>query len=103
MSDRPCSWSDLPLVLDLGEVASVIGVSKSSAWRLVRDGRIQATRISSRRIVISKASVQRFVGDAQEAGGAVAATRKLRPLAGPSAGNGVRSFSGNTAGPERGV
>jgi excisionase family DNA binding protein len=54
-------------LLDVGEVADQLSVSRQSVWKLIRSGHLAAVRISERRIRIHPDDLKRFV-DEQRAG-----------------------------------
>lgn len=60
------SWDEVPLTLTLDHVAELLSVSRSSAYRLVRDGRIRCVYLSARRIRISKDEMLRFLGVSED-------------------------------------
>jgi len=62
MLSRYQSWAQVPLTLTVDQVAGVLGISRSSAYRLIQRGRINAVRISQRKIVVSKDELRRFLG-----------------------------------------
>ena len=59
---RPTDWSELPLSLKAEDVASVLGVSRSTVHRLIASGRLSAVRLSERRILVSKDALMEFMG-----------------------------------------
>ena len=52
--------SQVPLVLSVPDMAGVLGISRNTAYDLVRSGRIRTVRIG-RQIRISKAALQEFL------------------------------------------
>ena len=56
------SWAEVPLTLTVDDVAAILGVSRSSAYRLVDRKQIRAVRISERKIVVSRDELRRFLG-----------------------------------------
>ena len=56
------SWDEVPLTLTVAEVARVLGISRSSGYRLIERGRIKAVRLSQRKLVVSKQELHRVLG-----------------------------------------
>lgn len=63
---RPTSWSELPLALRADEVATVLGVSRSTVHRLIAADQLRAVRVSERRLLVSKDALRDFMGDSSE-------------------------------------
>ena len=55
---------DLPLVMRVEDVGSVLGIARGSAYALVREGRIRSIRVSSNRLLIPKEAVIEFLQSA---------------------------------------
>ncbi|MBW6396162.1 helix-turn-helix domain-containing protein [Thermus sp. SYSU G05001] len=49
--------NDLPPVMNVPETAELLRVSQSTVWRLIRGGRLRATRIG-RRVLITRQAVE---------------------------------------------
>ena len=50
-----------PLLLDIEPAAEVVGISRSTMYRLMNDGSIRSVHIGRRRL-IERAELDRFVG-----------------------------------------
>jgi excisionase family DNA binding protein len=47
-------------LLSVADVGTVLGVSRSSAWRLVRDGELEFVRVGSR-VLVEQQTVRGFI------------------------------------------
>ena len=56
------------LCLSVPEAAKILGISRGLAYELARSGRLPALRFG-RRLLISRAALERMLNKAQEAGG----------------------------------
>jgi excisionase family DNA binding protein len=54
------SWDELPLMVPLGQSARVIGISRSSLYRLLDQDEIRSRKVGGRRF-ITKTELRRFV------------------------------------------
>lgn len=63
MENNCRSFNDLPLVLSVGEVASVLGIGLSNTYALVRCGRIGSLRIG-RQFRIPRNELRKFIENA---------------------------------------
>jgi len=52
------------LVLTVEETGEVLGISRATAYTLVRDGRLPAIRISDRRIIIPRKAIDDLLASA---------------------------------------
>lgn len=52
---------DLPKHIGVQEFAEIIGVSKSTAYRIVKSGKIKSVRLSERRVVIFKEDLLEWI------------------------------------------
>jgi len=50
------------LTYNVPEAAKVLGISRSLAYELVKRGEIPALRIGSKRVVIPKAALEKYLG-----------------------------------------
>ncbi|MFA5064958.1 MAG: helix-turn-helix domain-containing protein [Dehalococcoidia bacterium] len=54
------------LTVSVAEAASLLGISKNLAYRLFSNGELHgAIRLGSKRIVVSKAAIERLVNEAE--------------------------------------
>ena len=53
-------------VYNATEVAQIIGCSRNLTYQLIAQKRLPAIRISDRRIVVPKAALERFLGEASQ-------------------------------------
>lgn len=61
------TFDQLPLVLNVEEMAQVLGISRKLAYRLVHRNDFPAVRVSKRRIVIPTTKLRDWInGKAQE-------------------------------------
>lgn len=58
--DRPTSFDDLPLTLQVEELIPVLGIGRNTAYDLVRSGQIRSIRIG-RQLRIPKDAVLDFL------------------------------------------
>jgi excisionase family DNA binding protein len=63
---RPLSWEELPLVLTVAEVRTVLGVSREVVYRLIRTGELPSRRLGERRRVVAKADLRAYVEGVDE-------------------------------------
>ena len=56
------------LCLSVPEAAKVLGISRGLAYELARSGRLPALRFG-RRLLISRAALERMLNETQDAGG----------------------------------
>lgn len=49
------------LALDIPEAAQALGISRATAYSLVREGKLPAIRISERRVIIPKVALERLL------------------------------------------
>ncbi len=49
------------LTMDIPEAARALGISRATAYALVREGKLPAIRISERRVVIPKAALAKLL------------------------------------------
>ncbi|MEQ9661532.1 MAG: helix-turn-helix domain-containing protein [Parasphingopyxis sp.] len=55
-----------PKLLSIADAARTLGVGRSKAYQLIKDGEIEAVHVGRRRLVVV-ASIERFVERLQEA------------------------------------
>lgn len=67
-STRPTQWDDLPLVLSLKQVATVLGIGKRQANERCLDGTIPSQKCGGRRIV-SRDQLRAWIESANSQGG----------------------------------
>lgn len=60
MIDRPTSFDDLPLTLQVEELIPVLGIGRNTAYELVRSGQIRSIRIG-RQLRVPKDAVLDFL------------------------------------------
>ena len=63
-----------PLLVGVREAARVLGLGRDTAYQLVREGRLRAVRVHSRRLLIPRAELEEFVA------------REVTPMAGNGTG-----------------
>lgn len=61
---NPATFENLPLLLTVGEMASVLRIGRNPAYQLVRDGRIQSIHVG-RSIRIPRKALIQFVESTQ--------------------------------------
>lgn len=61
------SYDELPLLLNMKQVASLLGISDSSAYELVQENDFPSLRIG-KRIVVPKESLQQWIFDHTKGG-----------------------------------
>ncbi len=59
----PTTWDEVALSNSLEQAGAVLGVSRSAVYRLIRAGKLEAVKVSERRLVVPKAALQRFLRD----------------------------------------
>ncbi len=60
MPDRPTSFDNLPLTLQVEDLMPILGVGRNTVYALIRSGQIKSIRIG-RKIRIPKAEVLAFL------------------------------------------
>lgn len=49
-------------VLSVREVQQILGIGRNATYELIASGRLPAVRVTRRRIVVTKASLEAFLG-----------------------------------------
>ena len=61
------SYDELPLLLNVKQVASLLGISDSSAYELIQEDDFPSLRIA-KRIVVPKENLQQWISDHTKCG-----------------------------------
>lgn len=62
---KSITFDDLPLLLTVGEVASVLRIGRNAAYQLVKDGNLQCIHVG-RSIRVPRNVLIQFVGSTQQ-------------------------------------
>lgn len=62
---KPATFDSLPLLLTVGEMASVLRIGRNPAYQLVRDGSIQSIRVG-RSIRVPRNALVQFIERTQQ-------------------------------------
>ncbi len=62
-------FKDLPKALTVQQFAAVVGLSKSTAYRIVEAGKIKSVRLSERRRIILKEDFLEWINSNSSGGG----------------------------------
>ena len=58
-------WDQVSLTNSFADAGKVIGVSRSTAYRLVEEGALEAIKVTPRRTIITKAALRSYLRDVE--------------------------------------
>jgi excisionase family DNA binding protein len=54
--------SDAPDVLSVRDVQRILGIGRNATYELIASGRLPSVRVTPRRIIVTRASLEAFLG-----------------------------------------